>query len=108
MKDSIHPIHPTKPGYMTEKTQRAYIASAIAKNLLPANAYRVPDIVSLRAPDSPSRPIQFWQLYSVLGQGPIVRIVENFYERVFKDEDWFTSVFARVGGIGHQIGRAHV
>jgi len=103
MKDTVHSHHPTQLGYMTEKTQRDYIASAIIKNLLPTNAYRVPEIVSLRAPDAMSKPIQFWQLYSVLGQAPIVRIVENFYQRVFKDEDWFKSVFARVGGIGHHI-----
>lgn len=103
MKDFAHQSHPTRLGYMTEKIQRDYIASAITKNLLPANAYRVPEIVSLTAPDSASKPIQFWQLYSVLGQQPIIRIVENFYTRVFKDEDWFTSVFTRVGGIGHHI-----
>lgn len=27
----------------------------------------------------------------------------DFYERVFADEDWFTSVFALVGGVGHHI-----
>ena len=103
MKDFGYPKHQTGLGYMTEKTQRDYIASAIAQNLLPANAHRVPEIVSLTAPNSGAKPIQFWQLYSVLGQDPIVRIVENFYERVFEDENWFTSIFARVGGIGHHI-----
>ena len=103
MKDFGYPKHQTGLGYMTEKTQRDYIASAIAQNLLPANAHRVPEIVSLTAPNRGAKPIQFWQLYSVLGQDPIVRIVENFYERVFEDENWFTSIFARVGGIGHHI-----
>jgi len=88
---------------MTEKTQRDYIATAIVKDLLPANAYRVPEIVSLSASNNSAKPVQFWQLYSVLGQDPIVRIVENFYTRVFADEHWFTSVFAKVGGIGHHI-----
>lgn len=103
MKDFVHQEHPTRLGYMTEKTQRDYITAAIARNILPANAHRVREIVSLSAPDSASKPIQFWQLYSVLGQQPIVSIVENFYQRVFADEAWFTSVFERVGGIGHHI-----
>lgn len=103
MKDTVQSGHPTRPGYMTEKTQRAYIASAITKGALPKNAYRIPDIVSLTAPESLSKPIQFWQLYSVLGVQPIVSIVENFYERVFRDEDWFTSVFERVGPFGHHV-----
>lgn len=103
MKDFKYPNHPTRHGYMTEKTQRNYIASAIIKNLLPANAHRIPEIVSLDASNNSAKPVQFWQLHSVLGQEPIVRIVENFYERVFADEAWFTSVFERVGGIGHHI-----
>jgi len=98
-----HPKYPTRHGYMSEKIQRDYIRSAIQKKLLPADAHRIAQIVSLSASDEASTPIQFWQLYSVLGQDPIVKIVENFYERVFADEKWFTSVFARVGGIGHHI-----
>ncbi|OUS04185.1 hypothetical protein A9Q96_14585 [Rhodobacterales bacterium 52_120_T64] len=98
-----HPKFPTRHGYMSEKIQRDYITSAIKKKLLPTEAHRVAQIVSLSASNDATIPIQFWQLYSVLGQDPIVRIVENFYERVFADEDWFTSVFARVGGIGHHI-----
>ena len=98
-----YPKHPTRHGYMSENIQRGYITSAIAKNLLPADAYRIAGVVSLTASSDKLKPIQFWQLYSVLGQEPIVKIVQNFYERVFSDEDWFTSVFARVGGIGHHI-----
>lgn len=95
--------HPTQHGYMSENIQRDYITSAIARKVLPRDAHRMEQIISLNASSDPTRPIQFWQLYSVLGQGPIVNIVGNFYERVFADEDWFTSVFARVGGIGHHI-----
>jgi truncated hemoglobin YjbI len=98
-----YPNHPTGHGYMTEKAQSTYIAAAIKRGLLPADAHRIPEIISLIAPNSPAKPVQFWQLYSILGQGPIVRIVENFYERVFRDEDWFTSVFARVGGVSHHV-----
>lgn len=98
-----YPKHPTRHGYMSEKNQRDYITSAIAKDLLPANAHRVAEIVSLTAPSDQAKPIQFWQLYSVLGQEPIVKVVQNFYERVFADEDWFTSVFAKVGDINHHI-----
>jgi len=98
-----HPKYPTRHGHMSEKIQRDYITSAIQKKLLPADAHRIAQIISLSASNDLTNPIQFWQLYSVLGQDPIVKIVENFYERVFADEPWFTSVFARVGGIGHHI-----
>lgn len=97
------PKYPTRDGYMSEKIQLGYITAAIEKKLLPVDAHRMAEIVSLTAPSDVSKPIQFWQLYSVLGQDPIVGIVQMFYERVFADEDWFTSVFASVGGVGHHI-----
>lgn len=97
------PKFPTQPGYMTEKIQRDYIQAAIAKDLLPAEAHRMADVLSLTAPSDVSKPIQFWQLYSALGQDPIVRIVQDFYHRVFAQAHWFKSVFERVGGIDHHI-----
>jgi truncated hemoglobin YjbI len=103
MKSFSYPNHLTGQGYMTKSAQRAYMAAAIKKGLLPDNAHRMAEIVSLNAPRSSEKPIQFWQLYSVLGQDAIVRIVENFYQRVFADEPWFTSVFERVGGLTHHI-----
>lgn len=97
------PKFKTQLGYMTEKIQQDYIQAAIAKNLLPKDAYRMADILSLTAPSEVSKPIQFWQLYSVLGQDPIVEIVQSFYQRVFEQDDWFKSVFERVGSINHHI-----
>lgn len=98
-----YPKFPTQHGYMSEKIQRDYIAAAVATKVLPKDAHRMAEIVSLTAPSDLTKPVQFWQLYSVLGQDPIVNIVSDFYERVFADEEWFTSVFARVGGVGHHI-----
>lgn len=98
-----YPEHPTSHGYMSEKIQRDYITSAIAKGVLPREAHRIAEVMSLTASSDPTKPIQFWQLYSVLGQEPIVRIVHAFYERVFADEDWFTSVFERIGDVNHHV-----
>ena len=98
-----YPAFPTGHGYMSEKIQQDYISFAVSNRLLPPDAHRIAEIVSLNACNDISKPIQFWQLFSVLGAEPIVRIVENFYSRVFADEDWFVSVFARVGGVGHHI-----
>jgi truncated hemoglobin YjbI len=71
--------------------------------VLPDDAYRIQQIVSLSASNDVAKPIQFWQLYSVLGQDRIMHIVGNFYQRVFDDEDWFRSVFAHVGDTHHHI-----
>lgn len=97
------PKFPTSHGYMSERVQQAYIAAAIENGLLPADAHRMAEVVSLTAPGDTSKPIQFWQLFSVLGQDAIVGVVTRFYERVFTEEPWFTSVFERVGGLHHHV-----
>ena len=90
-------------GYMTEKIQLGYISSAIEDKILPLNAHRMHEIVSLFAPKSQSKPIQFWQLFSILGPDRIVRIVHRFYDLVFEDEIWFKSSFERVGDMSHHV-----
>ena len=99
-----YPNHPTEHGYLTETIRQKYITAAITSQLLPKDAHRIPEILSLDASNDMKKPIQFWQLYSVLGQDHIVGIVGNFYQRVFANEAWFRSVFANVGGVNHHIG----
>ena len=88
---------------MTENIQQKYIAASIKDKTLPDNANRMPDIVTLNASENQSKPIQFWQLYSVLGKKRIVRIVQNFYQRVYRDEPWFSSIFAKIGDTSHHV-----
>lgn len=88
---------------MSEDIQRKFIASATARKMLPADAHRIAPIISLTASNDVSKPIQFWQLYSVLGPDRIVAIVRNFYVRVFAAEEWFASAFARIGGVEHHV-----
>jgi truncated hemoglobin YjbI len=103
MPNPSYPAYTPSHGYMTEKIQRKYIAAAIKDKTLPSNAHRMPDVLALNASEDPSKPIQFWQLYSVLGQKRIVRIVQSFYQRVYRDEPGFSSVFARIGDTSHHV-----
>jgi truncated hemoglobin YjbI len=103
MPNPSYPAYTPSHGYMTEKIQRKYIAAAIKDKTLPSNAHRMPDVLALNASEDPSKPIQFWQLYSVLGQKRIVRIVQSFYQRVYRDEPWFSSVFGRLGDTSHHV-----
>ncbi|MFT5741138.1 MAG: truncated hemoglobin YjbI [Gammaproteobacteria bacterium] len=90
-------------GYMTEKIRQQYIQAAIGEKRLPDKAHRIAQIVSLTASNDIKQPIQFWQLYSVIGPQRIVKLVIRFYQRVFADEDWFRSVFERVGNLDHHV-----
>ena len=77
MSNFSHPNFPTSSGYMTDKIRQQYIQKAIAKKLLPENAHRMPQIISLDASNDIIQPIQIWQLYSVLGKDRIVRVVPS-------------------------------
>jgi truncated hemoglobin YjbI len=104
MSDFNYPQFPTQNGHMTESIRQKYLTTAIAQNLLPEKAHRMANLVSLNASNDPSQPIQFWQLYSVLGQDRIVALVENFYRRVYSDEAWFSSVFSRLADMRQHVG----
>ena len=73
-------------GYMTETIQRGYLAYAITQNMLPAQAHRMPQIISLVAAEDSSKLIRFWQLFSVMGQKRILRIVHDSCHSVCEDE----------------------
>ncbi len=103
MPDTRYPKHEPSPGYMTEAIRHGFIAQQIEKGTMPQSAFRMADLVSLDAPNDPSKPIQFWQLYSVLGQRPIIKIAQRFYKRVYEDEDWFREPFERIGGVDHHV-----
>ena len=91
-----YPTFTPASGYMTDEARSQYIGWAVENELLPVNAQRMAPVISLTASNHIGTPIQFWQLYSVLGSQRIVDIVTQFYDRVFDDEDWFRSVFARI------------
>jgi len=103
MRKFMYPSFPTATGHMTEVTRNQYINGAIADKVLPKEACRMPQIISLSASNDITKPIQFWQLFSVLGQDRILDIVANFYRRVFDDEEWFRSAFVRVGPVNHHV-----
>ena len=54
-------------GYMTEKIQLGYISSAIEEKTLPINAHRMHEIISLLAPNSQFKPIQFGSYFLYWG-----------------------------------------
>lgn len=103
MNTSTPPEFSPAEGYLTKQIQKKYIDFAIDKKLLPESAHRMAPVMSLNASGHSQTPIQFWQLYSVLGPQRIIGIVSNFYNRVYNDEHWFTSVFERISGREHHI-----
>jgi len=97
MNQFNYPNYHADEGYMTAGIRKRYIERAVSESILPVNAHRMADIISLDAANDTNKPIQFWQLYSVLGTDRIIQIVSQFYDKVFEQDHWFKSVFERVG-----------
>ena len=60
------------------------------------------DILSLTAPRDVSKPILL-AIVLCAWSSAIVELIQNFYQRVFTQDEWFRSVFERVGGINRHI-----
>jgi len=90
------PILPGKRGYATESCIHAYRAHYNVDNHAAGDMAADPDT---------SKPLYFWQLYNVLGQRRIVKLVTNFYTRVYKDDEdaEFKRAFTRISGMNHHI-----
>jgi truncated hemoglobin YjbI len=62
---------------------------------------------SLEANQDISTPLYFWQLFSLIGEDPILEILTRFYENVFADTDnpWFRDIFVNRAPMEHHILR---
>ena len=60
-----YPTYPPQSGVMTDNIRTRYIDKAIEQNLLPEQSHRLAPVVSLVAPDDPSKPIQFLSLIHI-------------------------------------------
>jgi stress-induced-phosphoprotein 1 len=94
-----------REGYLTAKARSKFIAWAIERKLLPEGAATMPAIAGLTAPADRSQPIQFWQLFSVLGERTVIQVVTAFYDRVFAEsaDAWLRESFARISDKRHHI-----
>ena len=83
-------------GYTTRK------AITWWKNEMQTQTSEVNNLVA--NPDENS-PLFFWQLYSLLGEQRVLKIVSNFYDRVYKDtqEPWFKDAFVQLSSKSHHI-----
>lgn len=63
------------------------------------------DARCLHADTDESKPLYFWQLYSVLGEARIIKIVHNLYMQIAEDDEevWLRQVFERISDWDHHI-----
>lgn len=61
------------------------------------------DARCLHADPDISKPLYFWQLYSVLGENRIIQIVQNLYTGIADDDEevWLCNAFERISSWDH-------
>jgi len=92
-------------GNLTDKIRYEYIMTGISLKKLPSDALDNNKITSLVASDDPNDEIFFWQLYSILGEEPIHKLIHRFYTNIFNDDDevWFRDEFIDGGNIDYHV-----
>ena len=87
-------------GYSTKDGRLQYL---VEHGISDSNAKTISS--SVEADMDRSKPLYFWQLYSLIGHEPIIEIVKDFYKRVYADdeESWFRNAFSRIGGVEYHV-----
>lgn len=93
--------HHCTAGYTTDKARYDWLAY----KGLPANEAKQAASSSLYADLDVTKPLYFWQLYSILGHHKIEAIIRAFYTRVFGDSDapWFQQAFTQIFDFEHHV-----
>eukprot|EP01084_Bolivina_argentea_P149032 260431_1 len=90
-------------GYFTERGRKLWI-EAHPKEYKENKQY----INTLQYNADKTKPLYFWQLYSLLGYSRINKIVSVFYKSIFDDKNaknkWFRDAFVKIGPLQHHIG----
>ena len=92
-------------GNLTDKIRYEYIMTNISYKKLPSDALDNSKITSLVASNNPNDEVFFWQLYSILGEKPIHKLIHKFYTNIFNDSeaDWFRDEFIEGGSIDYHV-----
>lgn len=95
----------SKLGNLTNIIRYDYIKTLIEQKLLPHNSLEDKDVISLSASDDKNKPLYFWQLYSIIGEDTIEKLIRIFYTKIFNDRknEWFSQEFIDSGDIEYHV-----
>ena len=100
------PFEPS-PGYVNVKNRQDYLLYFHGVKKEGDGSHKVEDLPtkSLEASTNINDQLYFWQLYSLIGDGPIKELLRDFYERIFSDDEapWFRDAFVDVRDMEEHI-----
>ena len=108
MKKRNYPNFIPETGNLTKIIRNDYINEHIASGKMSKDAFSNEKITGLIASNNTDDKLYFWQLYSILGEGPVHILIKRFYENIFNDNDapWFRDEFVEIGDVNfHIIGQ---
>ncbi len=87
-------------GNLTSKIMKEYLLTYYSEDILENKK-----ITSLVASNDKTEPLYFWQLYSILGEDIIEKLIRLFYTNVFEDKknSWFSDEFIEIGPIEYHV-----
>eukprot|EP00485_Elphidium_margaritaceum_P005030 CAMPEP_0202692550 /NCGR_PEP_ID=MMETSP1385-20130828/6899_1 /ASSEMBLY_ACC=CAM_ASM_000861 /TAXON_ID=933848 /ORGANISM="Elphidium margaritaceum" /LENGTH=274 /DNA_ID=CAMNT_0049348095 /DNA_START=25 /DNA_END=849 /DNA_ORIENTATION=- len=89
-------------GYFTERGIQMWIA-AYPKEYLKNKQF----VHSMKHNADLSKPLYFWQLYSLLGYDKVQKLIQVFYKSIYEDKNaenqWFKTAFSQIGSVKHHI-----
>jgi len=95
-----YPNYVPNYGNLTEKIMKEFILNYYHKQTLENK-----EITSLIASNDITKPLYFWQLYSILGETYIEDLIRLFYAKLFNDNKnkWFSDEFIEIGSIEYHV-----
>lgn len=92
-------------GSLTTSVRDDYIRQKLKKGAITELEAADSHTLSLHAGRDTTKPLFFWQLYSVLGMNRIIAVVSTFYKKVLSDEQapWFRDAFASAGDLMYHV-----
>lgn len=95
-----YPLFCPNYGNLTEKIMNQFLLTYYHKQILQNK-----EITSLIASNDITKPLYFWQLYSILGEKYIEDLIRLFYTNLFNDKKnkWFSDEFIEIGSIEYHV-----
>lgn len=92
-------------GNITKKVINAYIKYLIKKGILYDFDIYNNKIRSLYFSKNKEERLYFWQLYSILGEDVITKLITDFYRKILSDSEhlWFSDVFRKSGPLMYHV-----
>ena len=90
-------------GFLKKKVRNEYLTDLIKNDKFDFDKLDI--AMSLYACNDKNERIYFWQLYSILGEKPVIYLIAKFYENIFNDDgaEWFRNEFIELGDIAYHV-----